>query len=808
MKRFFKWLSICLAGVAALLFLAAVGLWFYLPYMNTYQAEGQLALPGLKAPVKVARDAKAMPYIHAQSMDDAMLALGFVTAQDRLFQMELLRLVATGRICELAGEKAKPLAMFFKTLGLYRNGRRMAANLGPKPKRFIQRYLDGVNHFIATRQDEYPLEFRLAGIQPTPWTPADCMSLQLIMSWNSSANLKTELAAQAIMDKVGPERAREIFPLNINPDEEPAPPAKTSALPAHTPLNLAGQELLPLLTTRGPLALGSNNWVAGSGLSKGGKPILANDPHLDSRILPGYWYPLAIITPHERLVGVGVPGIPGIPVGRNQHVAWGVTNAYGDCQDLYIETLDPNQPGHYLEGGKSIPFQIVEETLKIRDKEAPGGFREEKVKIRLTKRGPVVSGVLKGLKTGRVLSLRWAPLETLGSRLGLDEAMAAKSAKEFRDAIQGMRHFVLNYVFADTKGDFGWVVIGGLPIRGPGQGAVPHLVESSQDNWLGWIPDNQMPQALNPVRGWLGTCNHMTVTKDYPYYYSNRLAPSWRYRRLIQLMSSKGKKDARDHWRYQRDVKNLHAKLIAPILAKALEKNLQTKPLAELLAGWDYMDDKNAAAPLVFQAVYRQFALEVFTDELGEDLARYMLGIYYFWKERLAKNVVAGDWAWFDDVNTGDKKETRDDIIRRAGLKVLTELGDTLGKDPSTWRWGELHTLNLVSPIARTGPLAGWLGAWARPESGSESTLLRGIYDFNKPYEVIVFDSLRMVVDLADDEKVMAVIPGGATARLFNPHTTDQVNAYMSGRPVYWWFSDKAIKKHTVSVLTLTPESE
>jgi penicillin G amidase len=805
MKRFAKWLFIGLAGLAALMLLAAVGLWFYLPHANTYQSEGQLALPGLKAPVSVARDAKAMPYIRAQSMEDAMVALGFVTAQDRLFQMELLRLIATGRICELAGEVARPLAMHFLTLGFYRNGERMAKNLGPEPRRFIQRYLDGVNHFIATRQDEYPLEFKLAGIKPTPWALADCMALQLIMSWNSSANLKTEVAAQMILDKVGRKRAQEIFPLNINPDEEKPGPLRQSALPATARLNLASDPKLPLLLARGPLGVGSNNWVAGPGLSQGGKPILANDPHLDSRILPGYWYPLAIILPKHRLVGVGVPGIPGIPVGRNQHVAWGVTNAYGDNQDLYVETVDPKEPGRYLEGDKSIPFEIVQETLKIKDKDAPGGFRQEKVKIQLTKRGPVVSGVLKGLKTDKVLTLRWAPLEALGSRLGLDEALRAKSAAEFRDAIQGMRHFGLNYVFADTEGNFGWVVIGGLPIRGPGQGAMPHVVNSGQDNWLGWIPDKEMPQVMNPARGWLGTCNHMTVTKDYPYYYSNRLAPSWRYRRLIQLMSTPGKKSAADHWRYQRDVKNLHAELIAPILAKALEGNLQTKPLAKLLANWDYMDKAQAAAPLVFQAVYRRFALEVYRDELGEDLARYMLDIYYFWKERLAKNVVDGDWAWFDDVSTSGKKETRDDMIRRAGLHVLTELGELLGKEPATWQWGELHTLNLVSPIARKGMLADWLGTGALPQGGSESTLLRGIYDFNKPYKVTIFDSLRMVVDLADDEKVMAVIPGGTTARLFNPHTTDQVGDYISGKPVYWWFSDKAIKEHTVSTLTLTP---
>ena len=800
MRKLLKWL----VGVVVLLLLAALGLWWYAPHLNSYQTEGTLSLPGLSAPVKVLRDAKGMAYIHAANLEDASLAHGFITAQDRLFQMEVIRRLATGRICELAGEKARPLALHYLTLGFMRNARRLEAKLTPGSRRFMESYLAGVNHFIATRQDEYPLEFKLAGIKPTPWTVADSMAMQLFMSWGSSGNLKTEAAAQMIVDKVGLPRARQIFPLTANP-EEAAPPT-TGALPQRAArLDLADDPWLPLLLSKGELGIGSNNWVTGPGMSAGGKPILANDPHLDARILPGPWYPAALITPEERLVGVGVPGIPGIVVGRNSHVAWGVTNAYGDCQDLYVETLDPTNPANYMEGGRSVPFQVVEETLNIKDSDAPGGMRHEKVKIRLSKRGPVVSGVLKGLKTDKVLTLRWAPYEAFDGRLGLDQAVRARTAREFRDAIQGMRHFVLNYVFADTAGDFGWVVIGGLPIRGPGQGTVPQVVTSGQDNWLGWITDREMPQALSPAKGWLGTCNHKTITRDYPYYYSSRLAPSWRYRRLMQLMATPGKKSAADHWAYQRDDKNLMAQLLAPILAQALNQDPETEPLARLLNTWDYRDRANAAAPLVFQAVYNRLALLTFRDELGEDLARYILDQYYFWKERLAAQMQVNDWVWFDDITTPDK-ESRDGLIRRAGREVLLELGDRLGADPAGWQWGTLHTLNLVSPLARKGFLAPLLGEF-HPQGGSESTLLRGIYDFNKPYEVVIFDSLRMVVDLADDDKVRAVLPGGVTARVFDPHTTDQVAPYMSGAPVYWWFSDQAIQEHAVSELILKPGS-
>ncbi|MEW5912984.1 MAG: penicillin acylase family protein [Thermodesulfobacteriota bacterium] len=798
MKRLLRWLAIVLGGLVLL----ALGLWLYLPHFNFYQTSGELILPGLTAPVKVLRDEKGMAYIHAANLADANRAHGFVTAQDRLFQMEVIRRLATGRICELAGERARPLAMYYLTLGFYRNGQRLAAKLNPRSRRFLQEYLDGVNYFITQRTSEHPLEFKLAGIKPTPWTLADSMAMQLFMSWGSSANLNTEVVAQMLVDRLGPAKARELLPLNINPDEA-APPAKQGALPAAR-LNLAAEPSLPLLLAMNPLAIGSNNWAAGPKLSAGGKPIVADDPHLDARILPGPWYPCALLTPKLRVVGVGIPGIPGIVVGRNQHVAWGVTNAYGDCQDLYVETLDPHDPARYLEGGRSLPFAVVEETLNIKDSGAPGNIRKEKVRVRLTRRGPVVTGVLKGLKTDKVLTLRWAPLEALGDRLGLDQAMQATTAVQFRDAIQHMRHFVLNYVFADVAGDIGWVVIGGLPIRGPDQGTIPYVVKDGVDNWRGWIPDNQMPQAMNPPKGWLGTCNHLTVTKDYPYYYTSRAAPSWRYRRLKELLSAPGAKTAADHWRFQRDELNLMAQQLAPMLARALSADKGTRQLGQILAVWDHRDRADAAASLIFQAVYHRFALLVFRDELGDGLARLMLGNYYFWKERLAKQVLAGQWSWFDDVTT-QAQETRDQLIVRAGRDVLAELGHKLGSDPAAWRWGRLHTLNLVSPVARHGALAPWLGAGVLPMGGSESTLLRGIYDFNQPYETTIFASLRMVADLADEDKVMAVLPGGVAGRLFHPHAKDQVAAYMDGRPLYWWFSDRAIKEHAKNSLTLKP---
>jgi penicillin amidase len=772
-------------------------------FLNSFQSEGTLVLPGLKGPVTVHRDEKGMAYIYAQDMHDAVMAQGFVTAQDRLFQMELTRLFATGRICEMAGEEARPLAIRMKTIGFLRNAKKHAALLEPQTRAFFQSYIDGVNAFIQGYPKEHHLEFKLAGIKPTPWTVEDSLAVFYLMSWNSAANLDTEIIAQMLVDKLGPEKAKEIFPLNLNPDDPPGPEVRT-AVPVYHPLGLEkDQSLLAYLKDR-PLGLGSNNWSVGSRLSAGGEPIVANDPHLDARMLPGPWYPSGLITPQFRAVGANIPGLPGIVVGRTGHAAFGLTNAYGDIQDLYVETVDPKDPDRYMEGDKSLPFAIIEENISIKDKSSPQGYREEKVKIRLTRRGPVISGVLSALKTDKVMTLRFAPFESMDPHIGLSGIITSKSIQEFGETIKRLNIIMLNVAFAVKDGNIGWHVSGKLPIRSKGDGMIPFPVTDGEDSWVGYVPFEEMPHSHNPERGWVGTCNHMTVTRDYPYYYSSHLSPSYRYERLKELLASPSPKTAENHWQYQRDTVNLMAKRIAPLMAKALLAHEETKAMGEILSRWDYKDDPDKAAPAIFQAVYRHFALLVFQDELGDDLAKTMLHDWYFWEERLQAMVLEGASPWFDNVKTEKAKETRDDLFYQAGLKAAQDLGSSVGKDPQQWHWGKVHQMEFLNPIRRKGFGKGVLGGGSHPAPGSCETLYRGIYDFKEPFGVTISASLRMVADLSDEDKILAVLPGGVCGRTFHPHNKDQIEAFMNGDKVYWWFSDKAIKEHSRAVLTLT----
>ncbi|MEW6533106.1 MAG: penicillin acylase family protein [Thermodesulfobacteriota bacterium] len=790
--------------VAAIVVCAVVAAALIIPRMNTYQEEGTLKLAVLKKPVKVVRDEKGMAYLRAENFHDAIAAQGFITAQDRLFQMQLTRMMAQGRISELAGEKAKPLDIRMRTIGMHRLARKHEKILDQETRNFFQSYVDGVNAFVKSGRDLH-LEFSIAGLKPDTWTIADSLSVLYYMAWTTSGNMQTEIVAQMLVEKLGLEKAREIFPINVNPDDPSDTGARSAWLPESTQLHLASDHLLRgYLDWAGPLQ-GSNNWSVAGRLSTSGKPIVADDPHLDARILPGVWYPLGLITPEFRAVGVMVPGIPGMAIGRTDHIALGVTNAYGDCQDLYVETLDPKDPNKYMEGAASQPFEVVKEKLRIKDKAAPSGYREEEFSIRFTKRGPVVSGVLPGLRTNKVITLRWAANESMEPKIRLMDLLSARSVDELQASLSSLTMIVLNYVFADKQGNVGWLVSGRLPIRSQGESLVPYEVRDAKDNWVGWIPQERMPQSRNPANGWVGTCNHKTTRNDYPYYYSNHLSPSYRYRRLKELLGDPTPKKALDHWAFQRDTDNLMARDIAPIMSKALLGKEETRKVGEVLASWNARDDLESAAPTVFQGVYRNFARLVYEDELGADLASLMLESWYFWEERLHRMVKDGNSPWFDDIRTKDKQETMNDLFQKAAVQFVRDMSSTRGSDPAGWLWGQSHRLEFVNPLRRDGFGKGFLGGGSHPMGGSGETLYRAIYSFNDSFAVTNSASLRMVADLGDDEKVLGVLPAGVTGRTLHPHARDQIVPFMRGDAVYWWFSDEAIRKNTKASLTLTP---
>ena len=745
----------------------------------------------------VKRDRQGIPYVYADTLADAIRIQGFVTAQDRLGQMLLTRELIHGRLAEQIGEAGVRSDRLIRVLGLSRMGRVWARQLESPSRELHEWYLQGVNAYIETQQREFPLALRLSPGDPAPFTLEDLTTQYLFLAFNSSSNWRAELLSQALVDHLGRQRAAEISMLTVNPDDE-------SEWAADYRLAEDSADGAPAAFAELPApADGSNSWAMAGPRSPRGAPIVANDPHIDVRRLPGIWHPVGLITPQWRAVGAAGAGLPGLGVGRSDHVAWGVTNAYSDVMDLFIEQDDPQRPGHYLEGEESLPYRTVSEVIRVRDRGAPDGYRGVPLEIRYTRRGPVISDHGLTNDDGRIYSLRWSMAENIGSQVGVERVMLAADVGEAAEIIAGI-NAPYNYTVGDTQGNIAHFTAGPTPIRRRGDGALPFPVTGGEDEWRGFFPFDEAPASLNLRRGWVGNANHRTVRGDFPGVWTTYAASSWRYRRMRELFDGSGVLSAEDHWRAINDTFNPMARILAPLMAAALESDPGTRPAADILRGWDGFDEPEYAAPAVFQAVMNHLVLRTFSDELGEELARRYAGDIYYWQERLQRMLLAGESEWFDDRAT-QGTEGRDDMIRAAAHDAWLELTSRLGPDPDRWRWGDLSRFRFSNPWV-PGQLADrLLGGGDFPGRGSGETLGRARFPGLGNYDPRVIDSLRFVADLGDPDKVLAVIPGGASARLFDPHLNDQLPLWLSGEVGYWWFSDEAIAADTHNELKFAP---
>jgi penicillin amidase len=803
-----KRLAVFLIGLVVV---ALIGGYYKLHASGQPQIDGTMRLAGLKAPVTVTHDEMGTPYVFASNTPDLIRAQGFVTAQDRLMQMELFRATWRGELSATFGANALQSDIRMRVLGIRRNGDRHAAKLDGESRAYLQNYVDGVNAYINDHPADHPIELRIAGLTPRPWDVADLVTLVHFIHYTHATNFRSEVIAQELIDKLGLERAREIFPLTANPDWK-APPVSSTAVSAAArnevaQLDLRWRELLVAPEDFNHQGLGSNNWAIGPSRTASGKAMVSNDPHLDNRILPGYWHPIGLFSPEIQAVGAALPGMPGILVGRTRHVAFGVTNAYGDVQDMYVETSDPHDPTHYMDGGTSVPFQVVTENIRIKDKSAPGGYREQALKIRYTRHGPVISDQAGlGPRGNKLLALRSTDAEVLAPRLGIEGLLTAPDVAGFDREVQKIDLMMFNFVFADDQGGIAHRATGAVPIRSGADGGFPRLPpRDGSDDWTGFIPMDRMPGMLNPDRAWVGTANNDTRPEGFPWYYTNQVAPNYRYTRMAQVLNQARKMTVDDDWKLMQDTRNLQSDVLRGPIVEALQNVPEQRDLAEILNKWNGEDAADAAAPLVYQAMYREIARETFIDKLGEAVTGDMLSAWYFWQQRFDTLVATPDSAWFDDGIDKDHKRTLGDVIRSAAPVARAQIEAMQGKDPAAWKWGKAHTLRFVSPLRRDGIGQELFGGFTLERSGSGETLQRGVYDFDKPYAVNFFQSMQMVADFGDPDKIEAIVAGGVSERHFQPHQNDQAKLWAAGERRAWWFNPEQAKAHAKFTQVLSP---
>ena len=764
----------------------------YVKNINNFQREGTIKISKNKLPIQIHRDENGIAYIIAENKEDAIRGQGFVLAQDRLFQIEFYRALIKGEAASLVGSSMLKSDIKMRVLNLVGNAKRSYKYLDLEAKEMLDWYCEGFNEYLKVGKDEFPIELSLLGMKPKSLLPQEIISITHFIGLFHSQNLDDEVLSLNLAARTN--KASLLLPISINLDRTKKLEFITDSLSLafSNTNNKSWQKLInPMFSYP---KLGSNNWAISGEKSNSGKPILSNDPHIDARMLPGLFYPIGLFCPEFKAVGIATPGIPGIISGRNEYVSFGVTNGYGDSQDLFIEQTEGD---FYLQENVKVPFKIRKETIAIKDS------IDIELKIRYTQRGPIISDFpVFNILTNDVVSLRWSLAETKSNSIGLDRLLETKNVAEFREGLKGMDNMFFNYAIADVEGNIAHQATGLVPVRRNKTGEVPSK-GNAKDNWLGFISKDSLPNMVNPERGWIGTANNDTRPDDYPYYYSNHFSPYYRYQRITELLSENKKFTADDLWQMIFDVKNMQAAILTPIFVSALEKENDTKDIAAVLKNWNYKDDINEVGASVYNVLYNELLYLILNDELPDDLEDMYWENIYYWNQKVDAFIVSKH-NFIDNIQT-PKKETLNELIIAAGFKTKKLLIERLGDNQQDWTWGKIHTVQFASPIRKEGIGSEWLGAELLPKAGSNQTLNRGgfVKNTDRKFETSWFSSFRMIADMNDDEKLMGILSGGSSARIFHPYHKSQLENWKKGEWIPYWISEEKVLQHSKYQLIL-----
>jgi len=772
---------IILSVVLVLAIVLGVG-GLYLVRRSFPQTKGTLQLPGLQAQVEVFRDSYGVPHIYASNAHDLFMAQGYVHAQDRFWQMEFWRRIGSGRLSEILGAGALDQDRFIRTVGWYRTAQEEVARLDEGDLAVLQAYADGVNAYLEANKGKLGLEFTILGLtgvkfDPEPWTPVNSLSWAKVMAWDLGGNRSAELLRANIIARLG---------LPALQDLMPGYPADYPVIVSEA-LNEATLAAVPEAAFNMHAfgfgeGLGSNNWVISGERTESGMPLLANDPHLGIQ-MPSIWYeaglhcdPVGADCPFN-VVGASFAGVPGVIIGHNENVAWGVTNLGPDVQDLFIENINPENPDQYEFRNRWEDMQIIEEVINVAGQDEP-----EVIRVRLTRHGPIINDVAGGTQDDwtfgwQPLALSWTALQPgtiVKSVLMLDQAA---SWDDFRAALAYWDAPSQNFVYADTAGNIGYQAPGRIPIRAQGDGTLPVPGWSGTYEWVDYIPFDELPRSFNPEKGYIVTANNAVVGPEYPYFLSADWAPGFRARRIVQLIEAQDVISVADIQAIQGDDMPLYAQDILPFILALSPSDPQQAQALDMLRGWDGQALRDSAPAALFESLRGHLVKRVFVDEAGQQLLERGGGEMMVALEHI---LAQPDSHWFDDIRTPEV-ETMQQTVLLAVQDAIDELSDSLGKDMAGWRWGDLHTATFENQSlgqSGIGPVEALFNRGPVAVDGAIATVNNTGYSLNDPYAVTTVPSIRHIMDLQYFEGSLAMHTTGQSGHPFNVHYDDMIDPW------------------------------
>ncbi|WP_020402350.1 penicillin acylase family protein [Gracilimonas tropica] len=804
-----------------ILILGFAGLAFYWTFYKPLpDYEESISLNGLSEPVEIHWDEFGVPHIYAKNEQDLYYALGYVHAQDRLWQMNLTQIAAEGRFAEFFGndEELINLDKYQRTLGFWKMAEQLVDTLNQQERQVLGAYSNGVNAFINNNRNRLPVEFSLAEIEPLEWNPIRSIAVSRMMGWELNMGWWSEVTYSYLKEKLPPAqfdqlqlRFPDTAPTTLN-DEQSL--GLSSALMPMLKQEIKKRELMEMEGTH----VGSNAWVVDGSKTESGYPLLAGDPHLGLD-MPGKWYEVHLNLNGKNVSGATLAGVPAIIIGQNDDMAWSFTSIMSDDTDFFVEQQDPQDRGRYvvdsLENGEAEyqQFDRIREIIKVKNGD------DRSFEIRYTKHGPVISDIYpaEDLTDNKLISMRWTGYEITNELRTLYKINWADNFQDFKDALPSFGVPGLNFMYGDTEGNIAMYSVAKLPIR-TGDPITMRRGWDPEQDWQGFIPHEQMPRVINPDNGWIANANNKLTTDSYPYYIATFWEPPSRIERIEQKLTDDKTFTYRDFEDLQNDsYSNFAAKLTPQILQiiKSQDEYNFDLPIS-YLENWNFEYSLSSTAASIFDVFMLNFTKNSLLDDFGE-VAYNNFVHYENIPVRTMTSLINTESPLFDDTST-DSVETKEDIVIKSMQDAILFLSDSLGSEPYEWRWEQLHTITFEPPLfaqAADAPDApsslklivnNLLSKGPYEVESHGMSVNNGQYRWENPFEMVLGPSIRRISDLSDMSKSKSILPTGQSGNPLSDHFGDQTEMWLSGQ--YRWLYQDSIalfQESDVRTMRLVP---
>jgi penicillin G amidase len=794
----------------AVLALAVALVWFYrATHASLAQLDGVLTTPGLQAPVTVVRDAHGVPHITASGLEDLFFTQGYITAQDRLWQMDMTRRAAAGELAEILPASSAPVPPVSRSTSVVRRApswvqydkqqrilrlravaERVAAQMPERDRAYFSAYTLGVNTYINQHHDNLPIEFRLLGYQPRTWTVADSVLVGIAMSQLLNPQYETEYWREKVAEHLPGELMADLYPASSWRDRPPASGVNAGAGSPTAPSRREAVNSGPVKTSAGPVsddchpcAAGSNNWVVSGAHTVTGKPMLSNDMHLPHR-MPGVWYEIHLQSADFNVEGFSLPGIPMVIVGHNQRIAWGFTNLNPDVQDLFAETF--NEAGEYETPSGWQKPETFHEIIHVK------GAPDESVDVVVTRHGPIVSDLFPG--EPRRIALEWLIYDTRNINIPLFDLDAAQDWQQFRKALATFATPSQNVVYGDIDGNIGYQAMGFVPVRISGDGTTPISGADGKHDWNGYLPFDKMPSLYNPPSGIIATANSKITPEGYPYELATQWYPPYRTERIYHVLESGGRFGPADMLALQTDITSEYDRFFAEHFVYAIDHSskasARTREAAAVMRGFDGRMLADSAAPTIEVNARKALWQLLLEPKLGAGMWEH-----YEWSESAValENIVrAQSERWLPPGYT-----TFDDLLTAAVENAVKDAPANL----KSWQYGDAFPVEIKHPLFSAIPV---LRSWAAPgrnrQSGGSYTVKQVGRTFGP--------SERMTVDFANLDASTFNIVIGESGQIFSPYYMDQWPAWYGNTTFALAYSNPAVQAAKTHELTLEPSAK